>query len=190
MKRLLVVLVLAAAVVSALPASASTFLAMDQGELVRASQAVVVGEVIQVRAFWNDDATAIVTEAQVRVDETLVGEAPPFVTVRTFGGTVGRLRIEALGFPTFHTGERLVLYLEELDGPARVVGYQQGEYRITVRHSDGVEIAVPAVDHGAHLVHLDGRAAARPRALPLSTLKDQIRTAAGERPAADLRDVR
>lgn len=189
MKRLLVVLVLAAAAMSALPASASTFVAMGQEELVAASQAVVVGEVLQVRAFWNDDATAIVSEAQVRVDETLVGEAPSIVTVRTFGGTVGRLRIEALGFPTFHTGERLVLFLEDIEGPARVVGYQQGEYRITVRHSDGAEIAVPAVDHGAHLVHLDGRAAARPRALPLATLKDQIRQAADRSPA-DLRDVR
>lgn len=189
MKRLLVVLVLAAAAVSALPASASTFLAMDQDALVASSQAVVVGEVLQVRAFWNDDATAIVSEAQVRVDEILVGEAPSIVTVRTFGGTVGRLRIDALGFPSFHTGERLVLYLDDVEGPAQVVGYQQGEYRIHVRHSDGAEIAVPAVDHGAHLVHLDGRAAARPRALPLTTLKDQIRQAA-DRPQAELRDVR
>lgn len=189
MKRLLVVLVLFAAAVSALPASASTFLAMDQEELVASSQAVVVGEVLQVRAFWNDDATAIVSEAQIRVDETLVGEAPPIVTVRTFGGTVGRLRIEALGFPTFHTGERLVLYLADLEGPAEVVGYQQGEYRITARRGDGVEIAVPAVDHGAHLVHLDGRAAARPRALPLSDLKTQILQAA-ERPDAGVRNER
>lgn len=189
MKRLLVVLVLVAAAVSALPASASTFLAMGQDDLVASSQAVVVGEVLQVRAFWNDDATAIVSEAQVRVDETVVGEAPPIVTVRTFGGTVGRLRIEALGFPTFHTGERLVLYLEDLEGPARVVGYQQGEYRVVTRHSDGTEIAVPAVDHGAHLVHLDGRAAARPRALPLSDLKTQILQAA-ERPNAGVRNER
>lgn len=189
MKRLLVVLVLFAAAVSALPASASTFLAMDQEALVASSQAVVVGEVLQVRAFWNDDATAIVSEAQVRVDETLVGEAPPIVTVRTFGGTVGRLRIDALGFPSFHTGERLVLYLADLEGPAQVVGYQQGEYRVIVRRSDGVEIAVPAVDHGAHLVHPDGRAAARPRALPLSDLKNQILHAA-ERPRAARRAER
>lgn len=188
MKRLLVVLVLAAAAVSALPASASTFLAMDQRELVAASQAVVVGEVLGVRAFWNDDATAIVSEAQVRVDEVLSGDAPTIVTVRTFGGTVGRLRIEAHGFPTFHTGERLVLYLDGVDGAASVVGYQLGEYRLVVRQ--GVEIAVPAVDSGAHFVHLDGRAAARPRALPLSQLKDQIRQAAGERASILQRNVR
>ncbi|HUO86230.1 MAG TPA: hypothetical protein VM617_02475 [Thermoanaerobaculia bacterium] len=177
MKRLLVVLVLAVAVLCALPATASIFLAMDQVELVAASEAVVLGEVTQVRAFWNDDATAIVTEAEFRVDEVLAGAAPPIVTVRTFGGTVGRLRIEALGFPVFHTGERLVLYLSDLAGPATVVGYQQGEYRITTRRSDGTEIAVPAVDHGAHFVHLDGSAAARPRALPLTNLRDQIRQA-------------
>ncbi|HEX2165504.1 MAG TPA: hypothetical protein VHM02_16300 [Thermoanaerobaculia bacterium] len=188
MKRLLVVLVLAAAAVSALPASASTFLAMDQGELVAASQAVVVGEVISVRAFWNDDATAILSEAQVRVDEVVAGEAPRIVTVRTFGGTVGRLRIEAHGFPTFHTGERLVLYLDGVEGAAEVVGYQLGEYRLVNRK--GVEIAVPAVDAGATFIHRDGSAAARPQALPLADLKHQIRRAAEGRPVADLRDVR
>jgi hypothetical protein len=101
------------------------------------------------------------------------------VTVRTFGGTVGRLRIDALGFPTFHTGERLVLYLDGVAGHAEVVGYQQGEYRVRVR--DGVETAVPAVDSGAQLVRLDGTAAPRPHAQPLTQLRDQIRAAAGDR---------
>lgn len=188
MKRLLVVLVLAAASVAVLPASASTFLAMDQGELVAASQAVVVGEVLGVRAFWNDDATAIVSEAQVRVDEVIAGEAPHIVTVRTFGGTVGQITVEAHGFPTFYAGERLVLYLDEVGGVANVVGYQLGEYRLRVRN--GAEIAVPAVDDGAHFVHRDGRAAARPQALPLAELKEQIRQADERHPAADLRDVR
>ena len=116
---------------------------------------------------------------EVRVDEVLAGEAPATVTVRTFGGTVGRLRIEALGFPTFHTGERLVLYLDGVAGAAEVVGYQQGEYRVHTRRGDGVEVAVPAVDSGAHLVRLDGSAAPRPRALPLHQLEAEVRAAAG-----------
>ena len=176
MKRLFSWVVLAALVAAAGPASASMFVAMGQQELVRASEAVVVGEVIGVRAFWNDEGTAVLTEADLRVDEVLVGDAPFIVTVQTFGGTVGRLRIDALGFPTFHTGENLVLYLENVQGKARVVGYQQGEYRLVDRR--GVRVAVPAVDAGAHLVHLDGTAAARPVSMSLAHLKDQIDAAA------------
>ncbi|HET9767940.1 MAG TPA: hypothetical protein VFS60_13875, partial [Thermoanaerobaculia bacterium] len=92
-------------------AQASTFLAMSQEELVAGSAAVVDARVVQVKSFWNRERTAILTEAVVRVDETIVGEAPGFVKVRTFGGTVGRLRIDAPGFPTFERGARLLLFL-------------------------------------------------------------------------------
>lgn len=180
MKRALAVCLLGLIAAVAVPASASIFVAMDQAELVAASQAVVVGKVLDVRSFWNDDATAIVTEAVVRVDETVAGEAPRFVTVRTFGGTVGTLRIEAHGFPTFAEGQRMLLFLDGVGATAEVVGYQQGQFRIVTRTSDGMDIAVPAVDGGATLVRMDGARVERPRAMPLSALVESIRTTAGE----------
>lgn len=180
MKRALAVCLFALIVAAAVPASASIFVAMDRAELVAASQAVVVGQVVGARSFWNEDATAILTEAVVRVDETVAGAAPRFVTVRTFGGTVGSLRIEAHGFPTFREGQRMVLFLDGVDATAEVVGYQQGQYRIVTRASDGIDVAVPAVDGGATLVRMDGSRAERPRAMALSTLVESIRTAAGE----------
>jgi len=180
MKRALAVCLFALIVAAAVPASASIFVAMDRAELVAASQAVVVGQVVGARSFWNEDATAILTEAVVRVDETVAGAAPRFVTVRTFGGTVGSLRIEAHGFPTFREGQRMVLFLDGVGAIAEVVGYQQGQYRIVTRASDGIDVAVPSVDGGATLVRMDGSRAERPRAMALSALVESIRTAAGE----------
>lgn len=162
---------------AAVPATASTFLAMSQEELVAGSSAVVVGRVLQVSSFWNDEGTAIMTEAAVRVEETVVGDSPTVVVVRTFGGEVGGLRIDALGFPTFRAGQRLLLYLRDAGATAEVVGYRLGEYKLVTR-SDGIEVAVPTVDAEVALLNRDGTAAERPRAMALDALKLKIRAAA------------
>ena len=157
-------------------AHASTFLAMTQEELVAGSAAVVDARVVQVKSFWNREHTAILTEALVRVDETVVGESPAFVKVRTFGGTVGRLRIDAPGFPTFERGARLLLFLytEPADGSVRVQGYRMGEYRIETG-ADGVERAVPMADEGMLLLRRDGKVAERPRTQALDAMKAALR---------------
>jgi hypothetical protein len=157
-------------------AHASTFLAMTQEELVAGSAAVVDARVVQVKSFWNREHTAILTEALVRVDETIVGEAPAFVKVRTFGGTVGRLRIDAPGFPTFERGQRLLLFLytEPADGSVRVQGYRMGEYRVETG-ADGVERAVPMADAGMLLLRRDGKVAERPQTVALDAFKAGLR---------------
>jgi hypothetical protein len=177
MKRILGVGLVALLAVAALPVGASTFLAMDQEDLVKASDAVVVGQVVDVRSFWNEEATAIVTEAHVVVDNVVVGDAPGVVVVRTFGGQVGSIRIEAHGFPTFELGQRALLFLENDGEVARVTGYQQGQYRIVTRKSDGVDVAVPALEGGAVLATLDGRSVAPPRAQALDDLVRGIEAA-------------
>jgi len=156
-------------------AEASTFLAMSREELVAGSAAVVDGRVTQVRSFWNAEHTAILTEALVRVDDVIVGEAPTFVKVLTFGGTVGRMRIEASGFPTFAKGERqlLFLYREPADGSVRVNGYRLGQYRIE-RGVDGSDVAVPMADAGTRLVRAD-KSFELPRTECLEDLKASVR---------------
>jgi hypothetical protein len=98
---------------------------MSQQDLVRASAAVIQGQVIKVSSFWEPTGRIIVTEALVKVEEKIYGEAPSVVVVRTFGGTVGDFTVEAHGFPKFRLNERLLVYLEpEKDGVSRVAGYQ------------------------------------------------------------------
>jgi hypothetical protein len=183
MQRAVWILILALAM-SSVPAAASTFLALSREELVEQADAVVAGRVIEVSSFWNAEHTAILTEAVLEVEDSIVGSAPAYVNLRTFGGQVGNYRIEAHGFPTFQMGERLVLFLEpEKDGAQRVLGYQQGQYRI--REQQGKEMAVPAIDFGARILRPDGTEAPAPKAMLFAEFKQQLRETAGRvgRPA-------
>src|SRR5690349_8921102 len=93
-----------ALVLAAIPAGASTFVALTRGEMVAQSNAVVEGEVLKINSFWSPSGRLVVTEAMVRVTDTIVGEAPSVVIVKTFGGQVGGYNVEAHGFPRFGVG--------------------------------------------------------------------------------------
>jgi hypothetical protein len=171
--RVLVGLCATLLVAVAVPAAASTFFAMDQEELVASSNAVVQGRVLDVRSFWNEDHTNIVSEARVEVTDLVAGEAPAVVTVRTFGGEVGSYRVEAHGFPSFNSGEQVLLFLAA-DGDAyRVAGYRQGQYR--VRASAKGKLAVPTLEEGVRLFTRDGKQAPAPQAVQLDDFKNSIR---------------
>lgn len=158
----------------ALPVSASTFLFMDEGQLVADSTAVVKGTVVSVDSFWNASHTAIFTDVVFEVESAIVGEAPRFVTVRVAGGTVGDYTIEALGFPTFEEGERSLLFLGPQGAESfRVTGYQLGHYRILTNRL-GVEVAVPTLDREVQLVTATGEAVQMPKARPLATFEASL----------------
>jgi hypothetical protein len=169
----------------AVPATASTFVAMDQAELVAASDAVIQGEVLEVHSFWTKGGTAVVTEARILVEEVVAGQAPSEVVVRTFGGQVGDYRLEAHGFPTFQEGQRLLLFLHTAkDATLQVTGYRLGEYRVA-RGDRGQMIAMPTLEPGVRLIGRDGLPAPRPEVVPLETLKSQIRGLADRTPARE-----
>src|SRR5262249_36378865 len=153
----------------------STFIHMDQKALIHDSATVVQGRVISTNSYWNRTGQVIVTDAMIQVEDAILGDSPTVVVVRTFGGTVGGYTVEAHGFPVFRVNERLVLFPErENDGPTRVAGYQQGQYRI-VRDSAGVDIAVPALQADTTVLRKDGSRAAAAKSLPLESLKASIR---------------
>jgi hypothetical protein len=163
----------------ALPAGASTFIEMSREELVEQADAVVAGRVVEVKSFWNRQGTAILTEAVIEVEDSILGKTASRVKVRTFGGEVGKHRIVALGFPTFERNEKLLLFLEpEQDGAYKVLGYLQGEFRIRAdRH--GRETAVPTWEMDTvRILKADGTPARVPRAVPFEDLKRQIRETA------------
>lgn len=176
MKRLLIGALLFA--LAAAPMAASTFEAMNQKELIAASEAAVQGQVLKVHSFWDPSGRMVMTEALVRVEETLFGEAPSIVRVQTFGGNVDGFIVEAAGFPEFKAGDRMILFLSpEKDAVARVAGYQFGQFHIR-RDKAGVEFAVSALGTEVNVVTKDGRPFARPQAVRLDTFKDQVRETA------------
>ena len=169
------------------PAAASTFIAMNEAELVAAADAIVRGTVVSTESFWNERHTLVITEAVFEVESVIVGKAPRYVTLRTAGGTVEDLTVEAIGFPVFHEGERALLFLQSDDVKPlgrvhvggrppgfRVAGYQLGHYRI-VRDRQRQEIAVPTADPGMRMLRFDGRAAERPRARRLASWEVELR---------------
>ena len=175
MKRLL--LVGALACVLTVPAGASTFVALSDGALVAQSDAVVVGEVLYTYSYWNDEGTMIFTDAVVHVRESVLGDASGLVSVRTPGGVVADYRVDAHGFPMFGKGQTQVLFLHRnAAGQMEVTGFQQGQYRVVTRR-DGAEVAVPALKD-VRLLSANGQAAPRPKALPLETLKANVRALA------------
>jgi hypothetical protein len=183
--RTLSALFAVAALALALPAGASTFLAVSREELVSRAEAVVLGRVVEVSSFWNREHTAILTEATFEVEDTVVGVAPTYLTLRTFGGRVGNYIIEAHGFPRFVLGEKLLLFLEpEHDGAHKVLGYLQGQYRVR-NDTQGRPIAEPLFDAGARILRPDGTFAPAPRPQALAELRNELRAIAGRvgRPA-------
>lgn len=172
-------ILLMAVLLAALPAAASTFLAMSQEEMVAGSEAVVQGKVTALESFWSDSGRVILTEATVEVEEVLAGDAPPVVTVRTFGGQVGDVVIEAHGFPRFQPDERVVLFLNRDDGDdsLRVLGYQLGHYRV-VKRLDGVTLAVPQVDEDVPFLTPSGKPVPAPASLRFNDFKAGIRATA------------
>lgn len=175
-KRLLSLVVVAA--LAALPLSASTFIAMDEGELLASSQAVVHGKVLDVRSFWNEDRTVIVSEARVLVDDLLAGQAPNVVVVKTFGGQVGDFGVVAHGFPSFQAGAEVLLYLAADGEDYRVTGYRLGQYRI--RDTAKGRLAVPTLEEGVRLFTPAGELAPRPRTESLEVLQERIRARSDE----------
>lgn len=167
--------VLAVALLAAAPLTASTFVAMTPNQLVAQADAVVVGQVVERASAWTDSGRLIYTDNVLRVDEVVLGDAPAFVTVRTFGGQVGDMMVEAHGFPHFESDERVLVFLKDEGdaGAVRVLGYQQGHFRVVTR-LDGVTLAVPMVDEGVRLLDRAGRPVAEPQSVRLDTFKAQI----------------
>ncbi len=163
----------------ALPAGASTFIHMSPAELVAQADALIQGRVVDINSFWSESGRLIVTEARVAVDETIFGEASSTVTVRTFGGKVGDIQVEAHGFPSFEKGEHVLLYVqtEPEDGSLRVLGYQQGQFRVVTRR-DGVTLAVPMVEDGARFLSRDGRPGPEARSVEIEHFKNSVRSLA------------
>lgn len=164
------------ALVAASPVVASTFVAMSPAELVTQADAVVQGKVVHLESFWTESGRLIVTEALVDVSDVLVGSAPGAVRVRTFGGQVGDFLVEATGFPRFDEGEEVILFLRRApeDGSLRVLGYQQGHFRVVTR-LDGVTLAVPMVEEGVRFLTRSGQLAPEARSMRLEEFKTGLR---------------
>ena len=130
------VLVIAAVVTASLPgvAQATVHLPVEFGEMVRDSQLVVHGRVIDVRSQQTADRRSIETVVTMSVTEALKGRPGGDVTFRMPGGEVGRYRRVIVGVPRFAPGDEVVVFLRG-GAPAlpTVFGLDQGLFRVSAR---------------------------------------------------------
>ncbi len=162
------------------PGEASTFVALTSTQMVSGAESIIQGRVVSLESKRSDDGRLVVTDAVIRVRETLVGDAPEFVTVRTVGGRINDFLVEAPGFPSFEPRERVILFLEPGPGAEmKVRGYQQGHFEV-VRRNDGVRLAVPRIEEGVQLITRDGVVLPEPRSMPLGEFKQNVRRLADQ----------
>ena len=130
-----VMAILLPALLSVSPSRATTVRRMDVESLTVLSSCVVEGTVLRVGSAWDESRTRIHTDIDFEVSRVLSGAcAPGLRTLRTLGGAVDRTAMSIPGAPTFETGEKLVLFLE--DGSLfPTVGLFQG--KLTVETDPG-----------------------------------------------------
>ncbi len=119
--------------------------ALSLRELTRDADRIVVGTVIEQDAHY-DDLDRIVTDATIRVEDTLYGPSESTIVVRHIGGVVGGLGLRVAGEEPYSTGSRMLLFLRTFDsgdvGPVfRPVGMSQGE--MPVVDADAGEMILP-----------------------------------------------
>lgn len=167
-------------------AEATTLKRAGIRELTAANGAIVVGEVVDARSYWNAEHTFILTDVRVAPTEVLKGaHAGGDLTLTLMGGTVGDRSVLIVGGARLEVGRSYVLFLNEEDLPGAprvrtVRDHCQGAFDV-VTGADGVARAVSQAS-GMHLVPDAGgerRAPGAAAGLPLADLAQQVRAARG-----------
>ncbi|MDX2013042.1 MAG: hypothetical protein SFW67_22805 [Myxococcaceae bacterium] len=141
---------LAGALAAALPAFATTLIAMDVPALTKAADVVVRGTVVRVEARWTMDRARIVTDNEILVTQVYKGNVvAKTVVAMQPGGVVGDLGQKVHGAATFALGDEVVVFLERRGDRFSVVGLAQG--RLTVDRS-GAEPVVRGGEEELFLV--------------------------------------
>lgn len=165
---------------------ATTLLRMSVEDMTAASEAVVVGEVTDLKSSWNEAQTTIYTMVIFKVDQCLSGTCGDTIMIKQRGGTVGEMTLQIPGMPKFSKGQKALLFLEPdpegVPGFYYVVGMCQGIFDIQTDGQTGKLVAEQ--QGGAALAEVDADGVIRilgpqaPAKLPLVKLIKRIKHAA------------
>jgi hypothetical protein len=153
---------------------ATTIMRLDLPQMVRAADAIVVGQVVAAHPQWMRGL--LFTRYTLAVEETLLGDGRQTVQVLAPGGIDRSRRVPigmaVAGAPTFVAQERALLLLTAVpDSPGdfALVGFNQGRFTV----ADG-QVKAPAPS-GAAGPRRDASSE------PLATLKRRLQTLMQER---------
>lgn len=136
-------------------ARSSTVIPPTFESLVSSANTIFVGEVMNVRSIWTatPQGRAIVTQVTFKVEDVWKGAAGAVTQLEFLGGTIGETTMEVVGMPTFHEGQRSVLYVSsQVRSASPLVGFWHGRMRVEkdpngvdrVRTYDGRSLGSPA----------------------------------------------
>jgi hypothetical protein len=147
------VLVIAFALWAGVVAGADADVPLTVEDLARRAELVVLGEVTSVASEFHATRRQIVTRVDIRVGETLKGQAGPNpLQLRQPGGRVGEMSSEIAGAPRFVAGERVLLFLvRAADGSLAVAGLFQGKFALE-RDAADRDVAVRRVPGSAEVL--------------------------------------
>jgi len=108
-------------------------------ELVLRADLAVLGTCEETSSSWGPEGKKIFTYTNIAVERCLKGnECADRLTVRQLGGRVDDITMTVVGSPTFHRGERVILFLRRSsDSHYLMLGLSQGKFRVTLNPSTG-----------------------------------------------------
>src|SRR5262245_45236446 len=107
---------------------------LSVAQLAVEADTIVLGTVIGRVSTWNPEHTAILTQVTVSVERVLKGSPGHEVTFQVRGGEIGGLGMQTSVDPSFHLGERAVLFLDTSTTPATLTGLRQGKSAVRDGH--------------------------------------------------------
>jgi hypothetical protein len=143
---------------------------MSTGELTRASDVVLEGEVKNVKTYWSKDGNTIFTRAIILDSYIIKGRvAQKQIIVEYEGGEIGDIGLRVSDVAPLRRGEKVILFLKsgksKHDGHIfNIVGKGQGKYIID---KDGIARKRGfSIIHGEEVIDND---------IPVGELIDKIR---------------
>jgi hypothetical protein len=108
--------------------------------MVAGANTIFVGEVMHVRSAWaaTRQGRAITTHVTFKVEDVWKGAVGATTQLDFMGGEIGGVRMEVVGMPVFHEGQRGVLFVSGERAVSPLVGFWHGRLRIE-RDVNGVD---------------------------------------------------
>lgn len=160
-----------------LAADATLMRAVSFDEKVEQSAAIVVGRCVRTESRWDRSGKLILTYATFEVEKAIKGTALPNqeLTVVTPGGTVGHIRQDSIGIPTFEKGDENVLFVRNSEYGPTVAYFEQGAYELVGSGSD--RLVRPVATEAVHIDEQRGVAVPAEEARPLRQFEGEVRAA-------------
>lgn len=178
-------------------ANATLIQVLSFEKLTLVSDMVIDGTVLKSEAHWTPDHQGVYTDIDILVADPVVGAATAgrVVTVRQAGGELDGMAFTFVGMPVFKVGERVLLFLQEIQGLRIVVGLKQGKLPIVrdpetgalMARRDLSDLAVISADGTSKPGELDAGAV---KPVDLRELKALIRETARRKAAEKAGEAR